>query len=264
MKTIIPATSFPVSLSEAKHQLGFFHSEDDAAVQALIALATEEAEEYTGLATHFTTVEERLEQFPAGMIVLTGLPYGKVNSIKYYDADGNLQTLSSSAYRVYQHNAHIQIEIIDSWPSTYTRLDAVTVEYVIGYAATASAAADTDVITVTGHPFSNGNRLTVYKATDGSLPTGLTERRIYYVVNASTNTLQLSETEGGTAIDLTTDGTGTWYIGFSEVPRVIKQAILMTLAGCNEYRTDEITGTIISKVMMSSRYLLDHAKPKRL
>lgn len=264
IKTIIPAQSFPVSLSEAKHQLGFFHSEEDDAVQALIAMATEEAEEYTGLATLFTTVEEKLACFPAGMIVLTGLPFAKLNSVKYYDADGNLQTLSSALYRVYSHGLNAEIEIIDSWPSTYDRQDAITIEYVIGYAGTATATEVDDLVTMNGHPFADDQRVTVYNSIDGTLPGGIVERRIYYVKNSTENTFQLSDSEGGDVIDLTSDSVNQWYIGLKEVPRVMKTAILMTLSGCNEYRTDEITGTIVNKIMMSSRYLLDHVRPKRL
>lgn len=265
MKTIIPAQAFPVSLAEAKHQMAIFHSEDDNAVQALIAMATQEAEEYGMLCTLFQTVEEVLPSFPAGMIVLSGLPFASINSIKYYDAEGALQTLSSEAYRVYSHGRYAQVEVIDTWPTTYCRQDAVQVEYVIGHATLVEdSSADDDTITVTNHPFADGERVVVYKATDGALPAGLTERKIYYIVNAAEDTVQLSLTEGGAAVDITQAGTGQWYIGYKEVPRTIKQAILMTIAGCNEYRTDEITGTIVNKVALTSRYLLDHTRPKTL
>lgn len=264
MKTIIPAQTFPVSLSEAKHQLGFFHSEDDDAVQALIAMATEEAEDYTGLTTLFKTVEEKLADFPAGIIVLTGKPYAKLNSIKYYDEDNSLQTLSANLYRVYNHKLHAEIEIIDSWPATYDRQDAITIEYVIGHAGTATATDEGDLITMVGHPFADNDRVTLYKATDGTLPAGVTERRIYYVISATADTFQLSTEEDGSAIEFAADSEGQWYVGFQEVPRVMKQAIQMTIANCNEYRMDEVTGTIVSQVMMSSRYLLNQVKPKRL
>ena len=264
MKTIIPATSFPVSLAEAKHQLAYFHSEDDAHVQALIAIATEEAEEYTGVNAHFCTVEEKLAQFPAGMIVLSGEPFAAINTIKYYDADNNLQTLSSSLYRVYSHLKDTQIEIIDSWPSTYDREDAIVIEYVLGYASVTTADAETDTFTQAGHPFQNGDRVVVYGAREATIPAGITARKVYYVINRVADTFQLSTTADGVAVTITTNGTGQWYVGIKEVPRVMQQAILMMIAGLNEFRTDEITGTMISQVSMSSRYLLNHVKPKRL
>ena len=264
MHTLIPASSFPVSLAEAKHQLGFFHSEDDEAVKALIAMATEEAEAYTGLATLFKTVEKKLAEFPVGMLVLSGLPFAKLNSVRYYDENNTLQTLNASAYRVYAHGYSIQIEAVDSWPNTYDRQDAVVIEYVIGYAGTATGANDQDLFQMIGHPFEDNQRVTIYKATDATIPSAFTERRIYYTTNTTADSFQLSATESGTIITLDANTTGQVYVGFAEVPRVIKQAIMMTLASCNEYRTDEITGTIVSKIMMSSRYLLDHAKPKRL
>ena len=264
MKTIIPAQYFPVSLAEAKHQLAYFHSEDDEHVKALIAIATEEAEEYTGVTPLFKTVSETCAKFPAGMIVLKGLPFAKVNSVKYYDSDNTLQTLSASLYRVYAHNLDAQIEIIDSWPDSYDREDAVQVEYIIGHAGVTTITAATNLFTQEGHPFIDTDQVVVYKAVDGTIDSAIKERKVYYVVSSDADTFQLALTSGGAAIAIGADSTGQVYVGFSEAPKTMKQAIQMMLTGLNEFRQDEITGTMISKVSMSSRYLLDHVKPKRL
>src|SRR5271167_3002741 len=40
VRVVTPATTWPVSLAEAKKRLGILHSDDDVAVQGLIATAT--------------------------------------------------------------------------------------------------------------------------------------------------------------------------------------------------------------------------------
>lgn len=59
------------------------------------------------------------------------------------------------------------------------------------------------VVTWSAHGLSNGKPVTF--STTGSLPTGLTAGVQYYIVNAATNTFQVSATYGGTAIN--TSGT---------------------------------------------------------
>lgn len=68
-----------------------------------------------------------------------------------------------------------------------------------------TAAVD-DTIAAPGHTLVNGDAVIVEGA---SLPTGLTEGTTYYVINAATNTLKLSLTVGGAAVDITAVGSGT-------------------------------------------------------
>ena len=71
--------------------------------------------------------------------------------------------------------------------------------------------ADIDSSTVnlldTGHGHIDGQELTLSAAT--SLPTGLLANTIYYVVNKTTNTFQVSLSSGGDAVAFTTNGSGT-------------------------------------------------------
>lgn len=74
------------------------------------------------------------------------------------------------------------------------------------------------VVTWTGHSLVNGNRVNI--TTTGGIPTGLTAGTNYYVVNATTDTFQLSATLGGSAINTTgtqsgvhTGNTATDYLG---------------------------------------------------
>jgi len=63
------------------------------------------------------------------------------------------------------------------------------------------------VVTYNSHGYSDGQAVSI--ATTGALPGGLAANTVYYVVNSSTNTFQLSATAGGTAINTTGSQSGT-------------------------------------------------------
>lgn len=56
----------------------------------------------------------------------------------------------------------------------------------------------------------NGDSVSVFSTE--ALPAPLSDVAFYYVVNASNNTIKLSGTPGGSAINITDTGTGTHYI----------------------------------------------------
>lgn len=74
------------------------------------------------------------------------------------------------------------------------------------YQGTFTADSGTDTLTATGHPLVNGSL--VVMSSSGTLPAGMGAGP-YYVVNAATNTYQISTTLGGGALDFTDNGTGT-------------------------------------------------------
>lgn len=63
----------------------------------------------------------------------------------------------------------------------------------------------TDILTSTSHGLGNGAKLTL--ATTGTFPTGLGSGP-YFVINATTDTFQISSTQGGSAVNFTGNGTG--------------------------------------------------------
>ena len=65
-----------------------------------------------------------------------------------------------------------------------------------------------DTLTSAAHAFTNGDRVLV-TSIGGTVPAGLATETVYFVVGTTTNTFQLSLTEGGSAIDITDTGTGT-------------------------------------------------------
>jgi hypothetical protein len=66
----------------------------------------------------------------------------------------------------------------------------------------ATAVAATDVVTATGHTFQNGEQVCFVNMTGGA---GIAASTPYFVINRTANTLQLSLTSGGSALDITSD-----------------------------------------------------------
>ena len=67
----------------------------------------------------------------------------------------------------------------------------------------------TDFLTSVAHGLVNGNQVFIYS--DGTMPAPLESLNIYYVINKTADTFQLSLTSGGSAIDITSTGSGTIY-----------------------------------------------------
>lgn len=67
------------------------------------------------------------------------------------------------------------------------------------------------VVTWNSHGLANGTQVAL--STTGALPTGLSQNTAYYVVNAASNTFQLSATYGGSAINTTGSQSGVHTAG---------------------------------------------------
>lgn len=129
----------PVLLSEAKTHLRVDNDEENALITILAQAAREMVEQRIGrsLITQSRTI--KLDYFPDSDTIL--LPYGpviSVTSITYYDEDEVLQTLSSSEYWVDTSSDIARIVVMDSWPGTQDRPNAVTIVYSAGYGASSS------------------------------------------------------------------------------------------------------------------------------
>lgn len=73
--------------------------------------------------------------------------------------------------------------------------------------ATFTAVAATDIITSAGHGLSDDD--TVRLTTTTTLPAGLSTGTTYHIITSTTDTFQLSASQGGSKIDITDTGTGT-------------------------------------------------------
>lgn len=79
-----------------------------------------------------------------------------------------------------------------------------------GFGTVDSAGATADAIQSAGHGLSDTDRVMVMNVLGESLPTGLTEGVIYFVVTSATNTFELSLTSGGASVDITGQGELYW------------------------------------------------------
>ena len=87
-----------------------------------------------------------------------------------------------------------------------------------------------DEITIAGHGLQDGDVVKVHATTTlpGGLPptnSGVTSSGRYYVINATTDTFQLSVTEGGSAVDITSTGAGSVYVYKLDEPVIQTLAI---------------------------------------
>ncbi|WP_157253192.1 hypothetical protein [Nonomuraea typhae] len=69
-----------------------------------------------------------------------------------------------------------------------------------------------DALFSVAHGLADGDRVQLFNVFSETLPTGLTEGTLYYVVNSATNSFKVSTTQGGSAVDITAmgGGEGAW------------------------------------------------------
>lgn len=111
---------------------------DDPLIARLITSARLQAEQELQRALITQTLDMVLDGFPRQSPYEIKLPpLSSVTSIAYVDTDGATQTLSASKYAVDAASkpARIAPAYGESWPSTRTQNNAVTVRFVAGYGA---------------------------------------------------------------------------------------------------------------------------------
>ncbi len=209
----LSAAAKPISLAAAKEHLRVTSSDEDALIDTLIRAAAGHVESFCRRALVKQTRKLVLDCFPA-VIEPQRSPLRSVSSIQYLDTAGDLQTLDASRYRVdnYSCPGRITPAYGDSWPSTYPVMNAVIVTYVAGHLLPVIADASADTLSCAGHGYANGDPTRI-QTIGGTLPTGLTAETDYYVVEKTADTVKLSATSGGAAIDITAAGTVPNAIG---------------------------------------------------
>lgn len=137
--TTVPAAE-PVTLAEAKLHCKVDDAADDALITSLIVAARRMAEAQTGRVLVTQGWKQTFDAFPVAAIALERPPLQSVQSVKYYDAAGALQTLDSSTYTVHTSAilGLVAPAVGASWPGTQARLEAVEVAFTAGYGAAAA------------------------------------------------------------------------------------------------------------------------------
>jgi len=87
--------------------------------------------------------------------------------------------------------------------------------------STFTADSTTETLTSNGHNLTNGDQVYFTNAA-GALPGGISLSINYYVVGKTTNTFQISTTSGGSALDITSNGSGTnsWHVYLSDAKQI--------------------------------------------
>lgn len=134
---ITAPASYPVSTAEVKAQTTIDFADDDTLLRALIAAATDMAENYTGRSLIAQTWDYYLDDFPSCIDIPVG-PVSAVTSVKYYDGSNVEQTLNSSLYYTDLRDWPVHLIPVTTWPAVYDKPNAVTVRLVQGHANAAA------------------------------------------------------------------------------------------------------------------------------
>jgi len=139
VERVTAPTAEPVSVADAKRHLRVEHSDDDLLIKRLIetAIAYVDVRGALGKAMITQTWAEWFAPNPSEIILSLGAVQS-VSSISYYDTDNALQTATLDNYYVLGPSTRTVIKPKTgyNWPTTFTRDDAIKVQYVIGYGDT--------------------------------------------------------------------------------------------------------------------------------
>ncbi len=145
--TLVTAPTIePITSAEARLQCGIA---DDAAgyhdpkLLSLIKAAREKVETDTGRAVIAQTWDYTFDLWPYGLeaIYIPKAPVSAITSVKYYDTTNVEQTLATSVYKTFldREPAEIRLKKSQQWPFLYGEQGVITVRFVAGYGAAATA-----------------------------------------------------------------------------------------------------------------------------
>ena len=137
-KLTTSATTYPVSVIEARKHLRVDINEDDIEIYNLIRRATAYATGYTGRAFIDEVWTQYRDDGFSGEMMLAHLPVVSVDSIKYLDADGTQQTLATTVYRTDLITGRITLAHAQTWPSVRAVTNTVEIAYTAGYGTSQS------------------------------------------------------------------------------------------------------------------------------
>ena len=137
---ITAPASEPITLAEVRHNLSLDTadtSKDSMIENIFIPAARKRIENYLGRVIITQTWKLTLDYFPDDIELMKN-PVDSITSIKYYDSDNALQTLSPASYYLDNSGDMSRDWIVPAadtdWPDTYDRINAVEVTYVSGEA----------------------------------------------------------------------------------------------------------------------------------
>lgn len=148
----VAPTTYPVTVDEARQQCNLSSTHDDALLLAMIAAATERAEDYTQRAFITQTRVQRQNGFydsrysnycldGSDRIYFRKSPLASVTSVSYVSAAGTTTTLSSTVYTASTGDIPGRIEPTynNIWPDVRDEPNNVRITYTVGYGSTQSS-----------------------------------------------------------------------------------------------------------------------------
>jgi uncharacterized phiE125 gp8 family phage protein len=183
-KIITAATVEPITLEEARAHLRIepFGSPethpDDTYVTALISVAREWCEQYTGRALASQTIEMALDAFPSGDIELPLAPVTSITFVKYVNAAGNEITLSNDFYGLDDYSVPNWLLLLEGykWPETSEGANSVKIRMVVGNtSANLQSPIKAAMLLMIGNLYENRteDQLATARASFNSLPLGV-------------------------------------------------------------------------------------------
>ena len=139
----------PVDLDGAKRHLRIDHDDEDTDIEEMIVAVRQDAEATITLSAFISQQwEASWDDWPPVMgydFELPSPPLISVDSITYYDTDGQQQTVAVAKYRVTNAGSNSvdypgRIDLVKNvwWPTVDCRREAVTVTFTAGYGAAAT------------------------------------------------------------------------------------------------------------------------------
>lgn len=133
-KLIIHPDEEPVTLAEMRAMLGIVDDDDtgrDTVIALRIISVRNLCETYTRRAFVTQTWTRYADRFASAIDLKSDLQ--TINSVKYIDTNGALQTLDPAIYSVNTVDHRLELAYGQTWPDTRFESNAVRVEYVCGY-----------------------------------------------------------------------------------------------------------------------------------
>jgi uncharacterized phiE125 gp8 family phage protein len=177
---ITPAVDEPISLEEARQQVGVSHDADDALLAGFISAAREYVEEKCGMALMPSVWKGFIEEFPEDdCIYIPKYPLASVESVIYYPATGGPVSLPTSIYEVDTVSVPPEIELAPwkLWPVSVLRsVNGVEINFTAGYesAAAVPATLKAAMKLIIGHLYQNRESVVTERmVTPTMLPMGV-------------------------------------------------------------------------------------------
>jgi len=130
---VTPSNALPVSLSDARLQCSLLDDRHDDLLLSYILAAAAYVEGYTRARLATQTVRFTGGSFPVRLPIY---PVQSITTVQYFDSDNASQTLTSADYYITVGGINPKITPVVSWPSVYTRPDAVSITAEVGFSST--------------------------------------------------------------------------------------------------------------------------------